>query len=114
MKETKKVIERFNDVFLTHDPAGLAALLAEDCVLETIEGGPDGNLVEGRSAAVEYWSAIASDTNGVFEVEDVHIAGEWATILWTYRFPGGRSRGVNITRVVEGRIVRSAGYGKAA
>lgn len=48
MTDTKTVIDRSNEVFLRHAPDGLAELFAEDCVLETIEGGPDGRIA--RSA----------------------------------------------------------------
>ncbi|GLZ82078.1 hypothetical protein Afil01_68850 [Actinorhabdospora filicis] len=104
---TAEVIDRFNAVFHEHDPAALDAVLHDDVVLDLIEGGS----LEGREAAGSYWKKIA-EADGTFEVEAVHIAGEFATIPWTYHFPGGHSRGVNLTHVRDGVVVRSTGYSR--
>ncbi|WP_412540255.1 nuclear transport factor 2 family protein [Longispora sp. K20-0274] len=107
---TADVIRRYNDVFQLHDAAALDALIAEDCVIENI----DGTRTEGRAACVAWWTAIAENREARFEIEDVFVAGEQAAIRWTYVHPGGSNRGVNLMRVRDGLIVEGLGYTKSA
>ena len=114
--DTADVIRRFNDAFQQHDPGPIAALVAEDCVLENTSPAPDGARFEGHEACVGFWRQIAADTSMTFETEDVLVAGDRATILWRLRFGASQQesvRGVNLTRVRDGRIVESRGYVKA-
>ena len=37
---TVEIMQRFNDVFQHHDPSGLAALVAEHCVIENTRSPP--------------------------------------------------------------------------
>src|SRR5215470_5879271 len=39
---TAALMDRFNEVFLRHDPAALPGLIAEHCVIEKIGPAPDG------------------------------------------------------------------------
>lgn len=103
---TAEVIDRFNDVFQRHDPASLWGLLHQEVVLDLIEGGS----LRGRDAG-EYWTKVA-EADGAFEVEAIHIDGEFATVRWTFHFTGGHSQGVNLTQVRDGVIVRSTGYSR--
>ena len=41
-RETAEIMRRFNDVFLRHDPSELKNLVAENCVIEKVNPGPDG------------------------------------------------------------------------
>lgn len=115
--DTTGVIQRFNDAFHRHDPAPIADLVADDCVLENTSPAPDGARFEGRRACVAFWQQIAADRSISFEVEDTIVTGERAIVLWRLRFGvAGESsvRGVNLTRVRDGRIVESLGYVKGA
>ena len=59
-RETAALMQRFNDVFLRHDPAALAELVAEDCVIENTQPAPDGARHVGRDACVALWTGIAT------------------------------------------------------
>ena len=86
---TDEVIDRFNRAFQERDATLLEDIIAPDCVMESIQ----------------------------FEVEDVHTGDEWALIRWRYVWgpgPGHSVRGVNVMRVVDGKIVEAAGYSKTA
>jgi hypothetical protein len=48
-RATEAVLERFNQFFLTHDPAALAELVAEDCVIENTEPAPSAHPGEVKS-----------------------------------------------------------------
>ena len=113
--ETAEIIRRFNDVFLCHDAAALADLVADDCVMESVQPAPEGTRYEGRVACVAFWQALATDPTSWFELEDVAVADDRATIRWRYRFGEGDEhsvRGVNLMRVRDGQIVEALGYAK--
>ena len=112
-RTTADIMQRFNDVFQRHDPSGLAALVAEDCVIENTMPAPDGARYVGRDACVALWSGIATAPGTRFDLEETFVAGERATIRWRYWWGEGNSvRGVNLMRVRDGLIVEAMGYVK--
>jgi ketosteroid isomerase-like protein len=115
--QTSEVIRRFNEAFQRHDPAGLAELIAEDCVIENSNPAPNGSRHVGREACFELWSRIATNLETQFDLEDVVITGDRATIRWRLRWGADESqsvRGVNLMRVRSGQIVEAFGYVKGA
>lgn len=112
-RQTAEIMRRFNDVFQLHDPSALGDLVAEDCVIENTVPAPDGARHAGKEACVALWSAIATQPDTRFDLEETFVAGERATIRWRYFMAGGNSiRGVNLMRVADGRIVEAMGYVK--
>jgi ketosteroid isomerase-like protein len=112
---TSEVIDRFNQAFVRHDASLLEDLIAEDCVMESVEPAPDGTRVVGRAANLKFWQNLANNRDGEFAVEDVVVFGERANIRWRYRFGPGLSqsvRGVTLMRLREGLIVEALGYAK--
>lgn len=112
---TAEVVRRFNAAFQHKDAAAIRDLVAPDCLMEAMQPAPDGLRVEGYEANVAFWEAMVADPNGTFEVEDVVISGERATICWRYRFGAGDSdsvRGVTLVRVRDGRIAEELAYAK--
>lgn len=112
---TAQVIERFNAAFQRHEPALLSELIAEECVLENTTPAPHGARYEGRAACLGLWQSIAENRGARFDLEDVQVAGERATILWRYVWGPGEAesvRGVNLMRVRGGLIVEGRGYVK--
>ena len=112
---TAEVIDRFNQAFVRHDGSLLENLVAEDCVMESVESSSEGSRVVGRAANLKLWKSLANNTNGAFEVEDVVVFGERATIRWRYRSGPGLSqfvRGVTLMRLRDGLIVEALAYAK--
>lgn len=112
---TADVVRRFIAAFQHKDPAAIPGLVAPDCVMEAMHPAPEGMRVEGREANIAFWQAMVQDPGGVFEVEDVVIAGDRAVNRWRYRFGKGAGqsvRGVTLLRVQEGKICEALGYGK--
>jgi len=110
---TENVLRRFNDVFLSHDPAALGDLVAADCVIENTVPAPDGARHEGRAACIALWTEIATTPGTFFELEDVTVLGERGIIRWRYHWGESSSvRGVNLMRVRAGQIVEAQGYVK--
>jgi ketosteroid isomerase-like protein len=114
-KATAEVVRRFNAAFQHKDVAAIRGLVAPDCIMEAMQPAPDGLRVEGYAANVAFWEAMVADPNGSFEVEEVVVSGDRATIRWRYRFgPGDASsvRGVTLVRVRDGRIAEALAYAK--
>lgn len=112
---TADVIDRFNRAFVQHDASLLEDLVAEDCVMESVESPSEGSRVVGRAANLKLWKNLANNTNGAFEVEDVVVFGERANVRWRYRSGPGLSqfvRGVTLMRLRGGLIVEALAYAK--
>jgi ketosteroid isomerase-like protein len=114
---TSEVIRRYNEVFQRHDPSALRELIAADCVIENTNPAPNGSRHVGREACFELWQRIATTPGIHFDIEDVVVTGDRATILWRLHWGEGESksvRGVNLMRVRDGKIVEALGYVKGA
>jgi ketosteroid isomerase-like protein len=113
---TSAILERFNQVFLTHDPTALTELVAEDCVVENTHPAPDGARYEGREACIALWTGIATMPDAYFETESIIARGDRGEIRWRLVWGGERAgsvRGVNLMHVRDGRIVEAQGYVKS-
>jgi ketosteroid isomerase-like protein len=114
---TAEVIRRFNEAFQQHDPSALRELIAPDCVIENSNPAPNGSRHVGREACFELWSRIATAAGTRFDLEEVVVTGDRATIRWRLYWGEDESRsvrGVNLMRVQNGQIVEALGYVKGA
>ena len=114
---TEAILQRFNQVFLSHDPAALPELVADDCVIENTQPAPDGSRHEGKAACVAVWTQIATAQGVHFEPEGIIARGDRGEIRWRLVWGADRAssvRGVNLMRVRDGRIVEAQGYVKGA
>jgi ketosteroid isomerase-like protein len=114
-KLTEAILQRFNRVFLSHDPAALPELVADDCVIENTQPAPDGSRHEGKAACVAVWTQIATAQGMHFEPEGIIARGDRGEIRWRLVWGTDRAssvRGVNLMRVRDGRIVEAQGYVK--
>lgn len=105
-RTTRDLMAAFNEVFLSRDPGGLDALVAEDCELVNV----DGTLHSGKRACLALWRSIALDPTIHFELEGVRAERDSAVITWTLVRGDTRMHGVNLMRLREGRIVEARGY----
>src|SRR5262245_42111718 len=108
-------MRRFNDAFLRHEADGLTEIVADDCVMESVQPAPDSTRVEGKEACLAFWQALVTDPKTWFEPEDVVVMGDRATIRWRYHYgqrPEDSVRGVNLMQVRDGKIVEALGYAK--
>jgi hypothetical protein len=113
---TLQIMQRFNKAFIQHDGSLLDGMIAEDCVMESVEPAPDGTRFVGLEACLVFWKSLAKDRNGQFADEEIVALGERAIIRWRYRFGPELSksvRGVNLMRVRDGLIVEALGYVKS-
>ncbi len=112
---TLQILQEFNEAFVRHDGSPLEDLVAEDCVMESVEPAPDGTRYVGRRACLEFWQKLADSREGEFTAENIIGIDEHGIIRWRYRFGPALSqsvRGVNVMRVRDGLIVEALGYVK--
>jgi ketosteroid isomerase-like protein len=115
--QTEAILQRFNQVFLSHNPAALPELVADDCVIENTQPAPDGSRHQGKDACIAVWTQIATNPAIHFEPENIIARGDRGEIRWRLVWgPDHASsvRGVNLMRVRDGRIVEAQGYVKGA
>lgn len=116
IRDTAAVLHQFNEAFVKYDASLLEDLVAEDCVMESVEPAPEGTRFEGRSACLAFWQKLASDRSGAFTAEEILAFGDRGTIRWRYRLGPGLSRsvrGVTLMRLRDGQIVEAFGYSKS-
>lgn len=125
-RTTAEVMDRFNDAFIEHDPTLLTDLVADDCVMVSVQPAPDGTPYEGREACLRFWQELAADRNTSFAPDEVFVFGDRAVIKWHVTFRHGAVSevfgdahaasvsvaGVNLMQVRDGRIVEALGYSK--
>ncbi|TCO62803.1 nuclear transport factor 2 family protein [Actinocrispum wychmicini] len=123
---TAAVIAQFNDAFTRHDPALLTGLVADDCVMVSVQPAPEGARYEGLDACLGFWQDLAADENTSFAPDDVYVFGDRAVIKWHVTFKHGEVNevfgdahasstsvaGVNLMQIRDGRIVEALGYSK--
>jgi hypothetical protein len=113
--QTEAILQRFNDVFLSHNPDALRDLVADDCVIENTQPAPDGSRHQGKEACVALWTRIATTPGAHFEPESIVARGDRGEIRWRLVWGpdhASSERGVNLMRVRDGRIVEAQGYVK--
>lgn len=113
-KITTDIMHRFNNAFRERNPAALKDLIAEDCVMESIEG-PDGVRYVGFDACMKFWGELATNTETHFDLEEIFVTGDRATILWRFTWgegPNNSVRGVNLMRMRGNKIIEALGYSK--
>jgi hypothetical protein len=80
---TAALMDRFNEVFLRHDPAALPSMIAENCVIEKISPASDGDRCVGRDACVALWTEIATAPGTGFDLVTAQsFAGTFGTVIW--------------------------------
>ena len=114
---TERVLKRFNEVFESHDPAALAEIVGDDCVIENTRPAPDGDRYVGKQACIALWTEIATNQGIHFENEEIFARGDRGELRWRLVWgpaPENLVRGVNLMRVSGGKIVEARGYVKGA
>jgi ketosteroid isomerase-like protein len=115
---TLEVIERFNDVFNTHDIDGIMALMTDDVVFENTSPRPDGERYEGQDSVRGFWERFfESSPSARFEAEDISAGGDRCTVRWVYHWLSsdgtpGYVRGVDVFRVRDGKVAEKLSYVK--
>jgi ketosteroid isomerase-like protein len=116
-ESTLDVVNRFNDAINRHDPAAVAALLADDTVFENTGPAPDGTRLEGKAAVAAFWEKwFASNPGARFDAEEVIVSGDRCTVRWIYRkMRDGKPwhlRGIDVFTIRDGKVAAKLAYVK--
>jgi len=115
---TVETIERFNEVFNTHDVDAIMALMTDDVAFENTIPTPDGERFEGQAAVRAFWERLfRSSPSARFETEELFAAGDRCLVRWVYHWTGkdgqpGHIRGVDVFRVRDGKVAEKLSYVK--
>jgi ketosteroid isomerase-like protein len=112
MTSATEVVEAFAAAWAAHDLEGAMEFLAEDCVFDATGPPPDGARHVGRHDVRVAWKAIFDDPSSRFEPEETFGAGERVVQRWRYQWDGGHVRGVDVFKVVDGKIAEKLAYVK--
>lgn len=110
--ETRDVIGRFHDALNSHDLDAVAPLVHEDCVFETT-APPDGTRHAGKTEVLAAFREFFDQSaTARFEMEEVHTFEDRALVLWRYSWADGHVRGVDVMRVLDGKVLETFAYVK--
>ena len=116
-EETRAVVDRFNEVFNTHDVDAIMDLMTEDVYFDNTTP-PDGEAFRGQEAVRAFWERFFGSTPGAwFDAEDIFAADDRCAVAWRFTFEksnpdSGHVRGVDLFRVREGRVAEKLSYVK--
>jgi ketosteroid isomerase-like protein len=112
MDQTRATIQGFHDALNSRDIDALAEWVHEDCVFETT-APPDGVRHVGREAVLlACREFFAGSPDARFEMEETHVYGDRAFVLWHYAWTDGHVRGVDLVRVADGKVIETFAYVK--
>jgi hypothetical protein len=107
-----EVVDAFGTAWTGHDLDAALAYLSDDCVFDATGPAPDGTRHVGPDAIRSAWKAIFEDTSSNFEVEETFVSGDRVVQRWRYEWGTGHVRGVDLFKVVGGRISEKLSYVK--
>ena len=116
-RDTRTIIDCFNQSFNQHDAEGLSNLFTEDTVFEDTSPAPDGRRIEGKTNVVAFWREwFARNPDARFDAEEIIVAEDRAIVRWVYRkIRSGQPwhlRRVDIFTVRDGRVAAKLAYVK--
>jgi len=115
---TVETVERFNEVFNTHDVDAIMALMTDDVAFENTVPTPDGERFEGQAAVRDFWERFfRSSPSARFETEELFAAGDRCLVRWVYHWTDrdgnpGHIRGADVFRVRDGKVAEKLSYVK--
>ncbi len=115
---TLAVIERFNEAFNRRDVEAVMSLMTNDCLFEGTYPSPDGDRFVGQAAIRGFWIELfGSNAESTFLTEEVLACGDRCVVRWVYQWvsktgEAGHVRGIDLFRVVEGKVAEKLSYVK--
>jgi ketosteroid isomerase-like protein len=107
-----ELVEAFGSAWGDHDLDGALGFLSDDCLFDATGPAPDGTSHTGPEEIRAAWQPIFEDTSSVFEAEETFSAGDRVVQRWRYSWDGGHIRGVDVFKVLDGRITEKRSYVK--
>jgi len=117
-QSTLEAVQRFNEAFERHDVDGVMDAMTEDCVFENTCPPPDGERYAGQGSVRTFWEHFfASSPDARFTIEEIFAAKDRCVVRWRFDWKGmdgtpGHIRGVDIFRVLNGKVAEKLAYVK--
>src|SRR3954454_20803428 len=110
--EIQAAIEQFHDALNARDIDAVARCITDDCIFEDTTP-PDGTRHVGRAAMLGAVRQFFADSpSAAFSIEEMFTTGDRALVQWRYSWTDGHVRGVDVMRILEGRVAESLAYVK--
>jgi ketosteroid isomerase-like protein len=106
------IIDAFGAAWAAHDLDAALAFLTDDCLFDSTEPAPDGSRFVGPDAIRGAWQPIFDDPATTFTAEETFAAGDRVVQLWRFDWEGGHVRGVDVFRLLDGKIAEKLSYVK--
>jgi len=113
-----RIVIEFVKDFNNHNIEGMTQFITDNCILETIESGPNGTKYVGKREITKYWEDFFRNSrNTKLEIEEIFGSAIRCVLLWSLIWDdleGNRRylRGVDIYRVKNGLIEAKQSYAK--
>lgn len=110
-------VSAFNEAFGRHDVDAVMALMTDDCVFDGT-APPDGERHVGHEAVRTAWQQFfAASPSARFTTEEMVAAADRVVVRWRYDWTDatgteGHVRGLDLFRVVDGRVAEKLAYVK--
>ncbi|MFZ6028315.1 MAG: nuclear transport factor 2 family protein [Chloroflexota bacterium] len=118
LESAVRVVLEFTEAFNHHDLAGMASLIADDCVFESAAPVPDGAKYVGKEAVAQFWQGFFQEApHAHLEIEEIFGLGFRCVMRWKRSWldaAGKKShvRGVDVFQLRNGLISESLSYVK--
>ena len=110
---TASIIREFNNAINNHDIDAVMALMTDDCIFENTFPAPDGTQHVGQAQVrLELGNFLKSSPQAVFEEEELIACNDRCIVRWRYSWGEGHVRGVDVTRVRDGKVSEKLSYVK--
>ncbi len=113
-----RVVIDFNEAFNRHDIKAMMQLMSDDCVFENTNPAPDGTMIKGKDAVIQFWEDFFRDSpHAHIEIEEIFSLSFRCVMRWKYNWTdtsgkSGHVRGVDIFKVTNGLICEKFSYVK--
>jgi ketosteroid isomerase-like protein len=115
-----RIVLDFYAAFNRHDVTGMMKLLSDDCVLETPDPVPDGEVYSGEDAIRGYWEEFFRESpHANMEIEETFGLGLRCIAHWKYEWTDANGvmnhiRGIQVFQVKDDLISRMSSYVKGS
>ena len=116
IESAMRVVLAFNEAFNRHDIAGMLQLMSDDCIFESTNPVPDGDVYSGKETIAQFWQNFFRESpQAHIEIEEIFGLDKRCVMRWRYEWTDatgqkGHVRGADIFKVIDGLICEKFSY----
>ena len=116
-EKTIAAVQRFLDALGSKDFETLEKSMSSDCVFEDVGPPRTGEKHVGAKVIADFFRRMYdSAPDSKFHTEDTFAAGDRCVVMWDYHWTRdgmkGYSRGIDVFRVIDGKVSEKLAYSK--